>query len=278
MRSLARACSPQLPPTGCGGDGGGAHGGDERPDLHAGPSTGGGEDRFARPPAATVRARRDDADNLSADARGVGDADALQTVRVDGGVPQRPCSNVVYTGRQGRWTTRICACALPPRDPRASRSPPTTPSPGPATGRGRHARVHAVRRARGPTNSASPSAAVARPRRPARRPAPATTADDADARRRPPPRARDARDRRRQPRGRRAPCSPPRCRAGTSRSTAASGRPLAEGMSIVVGPTSRRREHVGPRHQPVHQRRSDAHRRAAAAVARRSPRSGRAAA
>lgn len=116
MRRLALAATCVVGATfatGCGGDGGGHTAETSAPTSTLGPSQ--AAVRIVSPTAGSqVRTRRDDADNLSGTLAVVGDADALQTVRVDGRCPEHPCSNVVYTGPKGRWTTHL-RLALPPK-------------------------------------------------------------------------------------------------------------------------------------------------------------------
>jgi hypothetical protein len=62
----------------------------------------------------SLRASRVSADQVSADVTVTGDAENLQSIRVDGRCPARSCSKVVYTGASGRWTARL-RLILPPR-------------------------------------------------------------------------------------------------------------------------------------------------------------------
>jgi hypothetical protein len=65
----------------------------------------------------SVRAHRTGAGRLSVSLTVTGDAEALQTVRVDGGCAARPCTRISYTGAKGQWTAHL-QLVLPPRSRR----------------------------------------------------------------------------------------------------------------------------------------------------------------
>jgi hypothetical protein len=92
----------------------------------------------------SVRAHRASAGGLSASVTVTGDADALQTVKVDGGCAPRSCTRITYTGAKGHWTARL-RVVLPSRSRRLTLTADYAVASGPTTAAKVSVAVHAVK-------------------------------------------------------------------------------------------------------------------------------------
>jgi hypothetical protein len=101
----------------------------------------------------TVRARRGSA-SLSASVTVAGEAEALQTVRVDAHCPARPCTRIIYTGGQGRWTAHL-RLVLPRRTRRWTVTADYAVAPGATTAARVDVAIHAVKARARPRRSSS---------------------------------------------------------------------------------------------------------------------------
>jgi hypothetical protein len=158
LRALTACAAAAMAAGGCGG-GGGNGTTTTAPQSTVGPSQ--AAVRILTPEGgSSVRARRMPAGGLSASLTVTGEADALQTVKVDGGCAARSCTRIIYTGAEGHWTARL-RVILPSRSRRLTLTADYAVASGPKTAAKVSVGVHAVK-----------AAAPARPRRsapPARR-------------------------------------------------------------------------------------------------------------
>jgi hypothetical protein len=102
----------------------------------------------------SVRAVRRPTGKLSASVTVTGQADALQTVRVDGGCAQSSCSRFVYTGAEGGFTAKL-SLRLPAHSQRLTVKADYAVTPGPATSARVSLPIHAVKPARRPRPASS---------------------------------------------------------------------------------------------------------------------------
>lgn len=92
----------------------------------------------------SVKAHHIAAGNLSASVTVTGDAEALQTVRVDGRCPARSCTRITYTGAEGHWTARL-RLVLPSRTRRWTVIADYAVVPAATTGARVSVAIHAVK-------------------------------------------------------------------------------------------------------------------------------------
>jgi hypothetical protein len=105
---------------------------------------------------AAVKAHRMATGNLSASVTITGDAEALQTVRVDGHCAAKSCTRIIYTGAEGHWKARL-GLLFPRHDRRWTVTVDYAIAPGATTAARVSVAIHAVK-------------ARARPRRPSSEP------------------------------------------------------------------------------------------------------------
>jgi hypothetical protein len=132
----------------------------------------------------TVRAVRRPTGSLSASLTVTGQADALQTVRVDGSCAESSCTKFVYTGAEGGFTAKL-RLRLPAHSRRLTVKADYAVTPGTATGAQVSLAIHAVKPPRRPertrseqtpaqptTTDEQPQATATSPTTPAPTPAP----------------------------------------------------------------------------------------------------------
>ena len=103
---------------------------------------------------ASVKAQRMATGNLSASVTVTGDAEALQTIRVDGRCAPRSCTKFTYTGVNGRWTARL-RLLLPPRSERWTVTADYAVAPGAMTAARMSVAIHAAKTQARPRRSTS---------------------------------------------------------------------------------------------------------------------------
>jgi len=144
---LAGCAAVALAVTACGNSGAPGTTPTERPSTE-GPSQ--SAVRIVAPRAgSTVRAVRRPTGKLSAAVTVTGRADALQTVRVDGGCAESACTRFVYTGAEGGFTAKL-SLRLPAHSQRLTVKADYAVTPGTATGAQVSLAVHAVKPPRRP--------------------------------------------------------------------------------------------------------------------------------